>query len=1128
MNFKKFLALMLVACFSFVIVACNGGESDTTTTDSSTTETTSGSDETTTTAPVQSTTLSILNGWSDSGDSVYTITQDDTSLVVSYDKNSFSWANMAYAIDTDLSDFNKLVFSVSGQGTMMVKIQGATEAFEASIQLTAGEVTYQLNLRDYDDFLGGVTEVIIFAAPGKADDTGNFTISKFEFDEGTAYGNVLENGDSNIPQNQQEYDGTGETFDFSAGFVDNGDGIYTIDDSGEVPSVSYTKATGFEWAYMVSTVVGDFSDFDYVVLQVTGVTAGSVLLKAELSSSVQAEISGTFDVDETITICLDLTSWTDEQMDALTTILIFADGGSASASGQFTIDAAYFSKVEVVVEEPEDAYSFMTGWTEGDAGTYAFSTSVNDTTIVDYTKAAGQTWIYMSNVFSAEAAEYNTMIFTVKGTAGESIMIKPNDDGALEQTITFDGNEQTVEVSADEFTKMVIFAMPGTDSVSGSFEIVEAKLVYVEPEPLSASETYDMQNDWVDNDGGIYTFTNDLGVVTVDYDKNSEQAWAYILNTFTEDLTNLDVIELVVQGTAGEQLLIKPNNNNAYEQTITFDGTIQTVTVVVPEKLVNLLIFVDPFTGTLSGQFTIVSATVKASNPTMVNFINDLEENDAGTYAITEIADGIQVDYDVDQWSFFGVTFNAEEVATANTMVLTFNGTSGETIMIKPNNDGALEQTLTFDGTDQTVIITADSFQSLLMFADPGNVSSGTFVIKEAKVYYEEPCYDFAIGFTDGGDSVYTVTENPDGTTTIDYTKAAGQGWALVRNDFVAEDVDGFNTMTITLQGTSGLSVLVKPNDDGSLEQTITFDGTEQTFVFEASSFTTFIIFAEPGTESVSGTFTIVEAKLTYVESDAVPAYEEVVLGNLWVDNDGGIYTFTDNSGVITVDYVKAAGQEWVYMIYSIEENLENHDTLTMVFNGTAGNSIMLKPNNDNALEQTITFDGTDQTIVVTAALFTEIIIFAEPGTGDVSGSFDIVSAVISSSDATYDFTNTFTENDSSTYSFTPQVDDSVLVDYTKATGQEWVYMISDFEEAIDGLNTLTLVVQGTSGESIMIKPNNDNALEQTITFDGSVQTITISADSFDELLIFAEPGTGDVSGSFTIVSGVLSYTDAD
>lgn len=1149
MRIKKAMLLAVVLAFAFSLAACQDITTTTTTTSATTattstttattsTTTTTTATTTTTTATTTATTtsglqnMSILNGWVDSGDGVHTIVQSATELSVTYDKQGFSWASMVYEIDEDLSVFNKLVFAISGSGTLLVKIQGVDTSFEVSIQLTAGQVTYQLNLRDYDEFLGGVTGVYLFAGPGKAQGTGNFTITQFAFNEGTAYGTVLEDGDSNIPLNELEYDGTGETFEFKTGFVDNGDGIYTIDKSGDDPLVSYTKAVGFEWAYMIATVKGAFSDFDFVVLNVKGVTAGAVMFKAELSSTVQKEIAGTFAIDEEITLVLDLSEWTDAQLDALTKILIFAAGGSATGSGEFEIQSAYFSKVSPIVEPN---YDFMTGWVENDLSTYTFTEQLDGSLLVDYTKGVGQSWAFMKNDFDSElAAGFNTMTFTVMGTAGKSIMIKPNDSGALEQTITFTGEEQTVVVTAYAFTKMMIFAEPGTESVNGSFTIISAKLTYVEPDALDASVVYDFNGSWVGNDEGIYTFTNTAGIVTIDYSRIAGQEWSFIKNVFLDNLSNHDTIVMIVKGTAGAELIIKPNDNSAYEQTVTFTGEEQIITFTLTDAPERVLMFVDPNTGSLTGSFQIISAKVTSSASGIYDFTTDFTESDPDTYGFTILGGGtLLVDYTkaVGQgWVYMSSIFDAEDVDGLNTMTIVLKGTLGKSVLLKPNDDGALEVLVNFTGEEQTVVVTYTAFTKLIIFAEAGVAEvNGSFQIISATLSYVQPSYDFTQGWIENDVDTYDFTVTETGSTIVDYTKGATQQWIFMRNNFTV-DAEGFNTLTLVVKGTLGKSIMIKPNDSGALEKTIVFTGEEQTVVVSASAFTTMLIFAEPGTASVSGSFEIISAKLTYTAPDSIDPWVDVILGNSWVDNDGGIYTFTEVSGAVQVDWVRTVDQKWAFIIYTIEDNLSNHDTLTMVLNGTAGQQVIIKPNDNSAYEQTVTFTGADQTIVFNLTdTLVKILMFVDPNNGSLSGSFTIKSAVVTSAMEMFDFTNSWVENDANTYSFTLQEDDSVLVSYTKTASQTYVYMKSIFiHEEVAGFNTMTLVLKGTSGLTVLLKPNDLGATEQTLTFDGTEQTVTFTATEFTIMLIFAEPGTASVSGTFEIISATLTHVDPE
>jgi len=459
------------------------------------------------------------------------------------------------------------------------------------------------------------------------------------------------------------------------------------------------------------------------------------------------------------------------------------------------------------------------------------------------------------------------------------------------------------------------------------------------------------------------------------------------------------------------------------------------------------------------------------------------------------------------------------------------NGPVGIQLIIKPNDNGAYEQTITLDGTDQTVVFTINEpLTSVIIFVDPINGSlTGSFDIVSAVVTASEATtYNFLDELVENDAGTYTFTEQLDGSILVDYTKAAGQEWVFFKAIFDPLEVDGFNTMTLVVQGTVGESILIKPNDLAAIQQTLVFDGTEQTVVITAASFASLIAFIQPGTASVSGSFTIHQATLTYVEPAAVPAWEEVVLGNEWLDNDGGIYTFTESSGVITVEWVKVDGQQWAYIKYLFDQDLSNHDILTIVVNGTIGQQLIIKPNDNGAMEQTVTFDGTDQTVIfdLTEPL-SFIMIFVDPIEGNLTGSFDIKSAVVTSSMATYDFTADFEENDLGTYDIVTQLDGSVLVNYTKAVGQAWAFMKAEFvADDVLGFNTMTLVVQGTVGESILLKPNDSNLLETTVVFTGAEQTIVITFEQFYNLIIFAEAGMEDVSGTFTIISAVLSHEE--
>ena len=760
MKTKRLFLFLSMLAFVVVLAACqttttttttttsNPTTTSTTTSSTTTTSTTSASTTTTTTTTTASTTTTtttiplpvvypLVTGWSDP-DGVHVITYGSNRMDVAFNKNGFSWAAMTKEITESLARFNKLVFTVSGSGSLMIKIQGETSAIEVSVPVTAGAVTYQLNLRDDDAFLAGVSQILLFAAPGKAQGEGTIAITKLEFDEGTAFGNVLEKGENRIPQNQLVYDGTGETFDFAVGFEDNGDGVYTVDKTNGKVVVSYDKQ-GFSWAFMLAQMSGKFSDFNYVVLEVKGITAGQVMLKAELPG-LAVEKGVSFAADETVKVFIDISTWTTAQRDAINKILVFASGGNTTATGTFEVLGAYFAKT-VELDPP---YNFNEAWVENDPSTYTFVPGANNSVVVNYTKGAGQEWAFMKNDLDPEKVlGLNTMTIVVKGTPGKKILIKPNDSNDLQKEITFaDTAEVTFVATANVFTKILIFAEPNVASVSGSFEIVSLGFSYVLPDAVDPSVVVDFRTGWIDNDGDLFTFADTAGKTVVTYNKPTSKPWSFIIRRFAENLSNHNTITLTVKGEAGKEILVKPNDKGMYEKTITFTGEEQTVVFTLEEAPKSVLIFADPFKESLTGTFEIIKAEVSYVGPA-INYNTGWVDNEPGTYAISTTATGsILVNYTkgaTQAWAFMRKDFEAGSVNGLNVLTMVVKGTPGKRILIKPNDNGALEKWITFaDENPVTVTVKADAFTTIILFGEPelGNVT-GSFEILSVNLTYE-------------------------------------------------------------------------------------------------------------------------------------------------------------------------------------------------------------------------------------------------------------------------------------------------------------------------------------------------------------------------------------------------------
>lgn len=858
MRNRRLFVMMIAFLLLGVLVACTGKTTTVPTTKAPTTTAPVTTVPPTTTAPVTTeaplpTTMDLLADLAVGNEGVYRLVASETKTEITYNKHGFTWPSIDVAITEDVSRFNKLTITAKGEGVLLVRIIGETETYEVRFALTSGEVTRQINIRDLDDFMDTVTMISLIAEPGQKEGRGSFEITKLEFDEGTAFGTVLE------------------------------------------------------------------------------------------------------------------------------------------------------------VKKP--GYDTNIGWVEGTLNTYAFVYNVDKTVTVNYTKGATGNWDYLKSEFDpALAAGYNTLTVIVSGTPGKSILLKPNDNGALEKRINFTNTEPVTVVFKGTFTKMIAFAEPDTASVSGTFKIHKQELSYTEP-TADYFDSVNFTEGWVANDPSkeAYTISFASGKTTVAWNRDASEGWEAVKYVFPSLLEQQNVITMTVKGEVGKAIIIKPNGNNAYEKFVWFDGTNQTVTFKLNEPIVNVIINVDPDMGWL----------------------------------------------------------------------------------------------------------------------DPAHVGSltGSFEIISAKTSYVFPGNLVETDWVENDADTYEVTEQADGSLLVEYNKGVGQSWAFMRNTFDPLATKDMNLMLVILQGTVGKSVLLKPNDSGALEKRVDFVNDQPVFVWiSADAFTQMIVFAQPGDEAVSGSFTILGVYLAYEKPLALEKDVVVDFETGWVDNGDNVYNLAVEAGKTTVNYTKGAGNSWSTMKYTFTQNIANHNLITFVLKGTAGKTILIKLNNNNLYETTVTFTGSEQTVTIPLkATLTDVLIFAEPNTASVTGSFEIISATVTWVPVPVEITTGWVVNDAGTYTLVENVDGSITVTYATTNYQ---FMRNTFDaKLVDGLNTLTVVVQGTAGETLLIKPNDSSALEQVITFDGTEQTFTYTATGFVNLLFFTEPGSAALEeGTFTIVSVTLTY----
>ncbi len=956
----KLFSLLLAITFVFGLVACVEPEPDP--------------------DPTPVTEINALGGFVDGGDAVYTLDINSANaLSLSFNKSTFSFANVMKSLTGDFSEMNTLKITLQGSGVaVLIKLQNEDGTIAREVQVNANptQQTVSWDLSEESALLDVLTKVLVFAAPGKTSVSGSILISEMKFAEALATGTVIESGHSDfVAPDPNTYTGQEGNFELQ-NFYDGGDGFYDVEKVGSSYVVDYVKPTGAnDWAFFRTDLVGEFSDFARLVFEFTSTVDVDVLFKLEgTAGNKEVRVTGT---GQPQTLIIDLLSLLPAQLDNTDKIVIFGSPGAPGA-GQITLSSVRFERA---------AINYNKNWVALDAGVYTFTEQNDGSTDVAYNKNAEQGYSVAKLDIPAEYQMLNKMTVTLSGVAGTTFIIKPNDQQPLEKTVTLSSTdpESFVFENPSGFTNIIFFALPDIGNVSGTFTIESVILDYV-PRAFDPTTTVEANDAWVVNDAGSYEVTYESdGKAKFVY---SIASYQFVRHTFdVEAVAGLNTLTVVISGQTGKNVLLKPNDSNALENRVEFLNSDPVTLVFYADGFNQMLMFAEGGADSAFGTFYIHSMTLSYTNEP------EIVSNDH--YIVTPNGDVYDVAFTKagDPYRFLRVTFDPLLTTGLNTLTVTVSGTIGESFLIKPNDMGSLERMVNFtDDQPKTETFTFDGFTQLIMFAQPGNAdATGTFVIHAISLTYvapETPDFDVTsivdgnIGHMSLEAGVYTFTDVSGGVK-VDYDKAAGQDWSAAVINFDAEDVLGLNTMHVVLSGgTPGKQVLLKPNDNSGLEKWLTFDlaGNAEAILHHASGYTKLVFFGEGGVSPVTGSFVIDTIELSYQVDLLSLAWESLV---------AGVYTLTPTTDGVSVAYAKNAGDNWAAIKALVEGALGLNTLRVVISGGVEGQRVLLKPNDNGALEQMLTFDANGE-IVIDIDITTEIIsmvVFVLPDVAPAQGT---------------------------------------------------------------------------------------------------------------------------------------------
>ena len=932
------------------------------------------------TTPTEPTDINALGNFADGGDAVYMLDINSTNaLSLTFDKQMFSFASVMKALDADFSDVNALNITLQGSGTaVLIKLETADGSVAREIQVNANtaQQSFSWDLKDETALLDGLGKILIFAAPGRENEMGSVLISELVFTVAEATGRVVQSGFSDFVRPEPNvYTGQEGSF-VLRNFYDGGDGFYTIDEIDGAFVVSYEKPTGAnDWAFFSADLQGEFSDFARLVIEFTSTVDIDILFKIEgTAGSTETRVTG---LGERQTFTFGLLALLPAQLDNTNKLVIFgAPGGPGS--GDITLHSVRFERAEVIINQD---------WFGLDEGVYTTTENADGSVDVAYDKDDTQAWSVLKLDIPAAYQMLNVLTLTLSGTEGQNFIVKPNDDGSIEQNVTLDASG-TITLTFENtggFENIILFAMPNVGNEKGSFTIASALLDYVAAD-FDPTFTYDFNNNWTENDSGTYTITtNEDGSVRFAY---AIAGFQFVRRNFAvEDVTGLNTMTVVIAGTPGRNVLLKPNDSGALERRVEFESSDPITVTFHADGFNSILMFAEGGATQAFGSFTILEATLSYT------YESEIVGND--NYVVTETAEGIfEVDYTKggNPWEFLNVAFDPAQTQGLNTLTVVLSGTVGESVLLKPNDLGSLEKAVTFtDANPVTEVFTFDSFSRLILFAQPGNGdAAGTFFIHSVTLTYVAPpaasfdateVIDLNVNHISADEGVYTFTTVATGVQ-VNYAKGMGQEWSFMRMNLAEGEGSDLNTLVVHLTGgTEGKQVLLKPNDAGPLERWLTFDaqGEAQATIMN-NGFTTLLIFAEGGTHSVSGSFIISVAEVRYTVD---------LLDETWVSLVPNAYMPSVTTAGIALSYAKNAGDDWAAVKIDLE-NTQGLNTLHVrIEGGVEGLKVLLKPNDLGPLEQMLTFNAQgiiDETLTFTTDI-TSMIFFVDPGVAPASGS---------------------------------------------------------------------------------------------------------------------------------------------
>ena len=149
-----------------------------------------------------------------------------------------------------------------------------------------------------------------------------------------------------------------------------------------------------------------------------------------------------------------------------------------------------------------------------------------------------------------------------------------------------------------------------------------------------SGSSFDINNYWTNNNVADYTVNEEQWVTTISWNKTDQ--WAAFKTTAEGIDDEFNILRFTVRGTAGQTILVKPNNSMEYPIVLSENDT--TYYIPVPNGLTELYIIGNPYFAEVGaeGQCVISQATLIYASDATTDFAAELVDGGDGVYANAE------------------------------------------------------------------------------------------------------------------------------------------------------------------------------------------------------------------------------------------------------------------------------------------------------------------------------------------------------------------------------------------------------------------------------------------------------------------------------------------------------------